>query len=57
MHDFEVEVNVRLPKSNELLEQQFLIDLEDSKEIFIEDWKKRRWYQNLIGRVLLYINT
>lgn len=54
-HDLEVDINVRLPKSKELLEQQFLIDLQNSKEIFLKDWQKRPWYQNIVGRALLYL--
>ncbi|EKE01062.1 MAG: hypothetical protein ACD_21C00227G0004 [uncultured bacterium] len=54
-HDLEVDVNVHLPKSKQLLEQQFLLDLQNSKEIFFEDWQKRPWYQHLVGRILLYV--
>ncbi len=54
-HDLEVDVNIRLPKSKQLLEQQFLLDLQNSKEIFLADWQKRPWYQNFVGRVLLYL--
>jgi len=38
----------------QLLEKQFLLDLKSSKEIFLEDWQKRPWYQHFIGRALLY---
>jgi cardiolipin synthase len=54
-HDFEVDINVRLSESKQLLQQQFLLDLQSSKEIFLVDWQKRPWYQNLIGRALLYL--
>lgn len=54
-HDLEVDINVRLPKSKQLLEQQFLLDLQNSKEIFLADWQKRPWYQNFVGRILLYL--
>jgi len=54
-YDLEVDINVRLPESKQLLEQQFLLDLQSSKEIFLVDWQKRPWYQNLVGRVLLYL--
>ncbi|MEI8054900.1 MAG: phospholipase D-like domain-containing protein [bacterium] len=54
-HDLEVDINVRLPESKQLLQQQFLLDLQSSKEIFLIDWQKRPWYQNFIGRALLYL--
>lgn len=54
-HDLEVDIHIRLPKSKRLLERQFLVDLRNSKEIFLEDWQKRPWYQHFIGRVLLYL--
>ncbi|MBU0745042.1 MAG: cardiolipin synthase B [Gammaproteobacteria bacterium] len=53
LHDLEVDVNVRLSESKHILEQQFLLDLENAKEIYLEDWQKRRWYQRIVGWVLL----
>lgn len=55
LHDLEVDVNVRLPKSKRLLEKQFLLDLKNAKEVFLAAWQKRPWYQHLIGRSLLYV--
>ena len=54
-HDLEVDVNVRLPQSKHLLEQQFLLDLQNAEDISLENWQKHPWYQHLIGRFLLYI--
>lgn len=54
-HDLEVDVNIRLLQSKHLLEQQFLLDLQNSKEVFLEDWQRRPWYQHIIGRSLLYL--
>jgi cardiolipin synthase A/B len=54
MHDLEVDVNVRLPESKKLLENQFLLDLQQAKEIRKEDWQ-RTWYQYIVGKILLYL--
>lgn len=55
LHDLEVDVDIRLSESKDELEKQFLIDLKNSKEVRLEDWQKRAWYQGLIGRALLYL--
>lgn len=54
-HDLEVDVNIRLSSSKKLLEQQFLFDLQSSKEIHLADWQKRPWYQHIVGKILLYL--
>jgi len=53
LHDLEVDVDIRLPESKQILEQQFLIDLQQSKEISLDDWQKRPWYQRVVGWILL----
>lgn len=55
LHDLEVDVSIRLVESKQILEQQFLLDLEQSKEIHLVDWRTRPWYQRIIGRSLLYL--
>ncbi|MDR1057644.1 MAG: phospholipase D-like domain-containing protein [Coxiellaceae bacterium] len=55
LHDLEVDVNIRSSESKLSLEQQFLIDLKHSKEIHLEDWQKRSWYQRIVGWGLLYL--
>lgn len=55
LHDLEVDVNVRLQESKAKLEHQFLADLNRSKEIQLVDWRKRPWYQNIVGKLLLYL--
>jgi len=55
LHDLEVDINIRKPKSKELLEKQFLDDLNNSKEIGIHSLQSRRLYQRIIGRLLLYV--
>lgn len=55
LHDLEVDVDISLPESKRLLEQQFLLDLEHAKEIHLADWQKRPWHQRLIGWALLYL--
>ena len=55
LHDLEVDVNIRLPKSKKALEKQFLLDLKDAKEIYLPNWQKRPWHQRVIGWILLYL--
>jgi len=54
LHDLEVDANIQLPSSKEIIEQQFLEDLSHSKEIELRDWHKRSWLQKIIGRLVLY---
>jgi cardiolipin synthase len=55
LHDLEVDVNIRLPESKKLIIEQFIADLARSKEIQINYWQQRPYYQRIIGRLLLYI--
>jgi cardiolipin synthase len=55
LHDFEVDVNIRLPESKDVLEQQFLFDLEHAKEIKLDNWQISNFYQRIIGKLLLYV--
>jgi len=55
LHDLEVDVNIRTQKSKEILEKQFLMDLQNAKEVSLEGWQKRPWYQRIVGWALLYL--
>jgi cardiolipin synthase A/B len=55
LHDLEVDVNVRLPGSKQVLEQQFLHDLAQAKEVHLEGRQKRPWYQHIIAWIALYL--
>lgn len=56
LHDLEVDVNIRNPKSKEKIVTQFLEDLKHSKEIHLKTWKENRpWYQSALGRLSLYL--
>jgi cardiolipin synthase A/B len=55
LHDLEVDVNIRLPESKQLIIEQFIADLAKSKEIQINYWQQRPYYQRIVGRLLLYI--
>jgi cardiolipin synthase A/B len=55
LHDLEVDVNIRSTTAKKLLENQFLADLAQSKEIDLQSWNKRLWFQKIIGRLLLYV--
>lgn len=55
MHDLDMDINIRQKKSKKILEQQFFIDLQDSKEIKLDNWGWRPLYQRILGRLILYI--
>ncbi len=55
LHDLEIDVSIQLPESKQRLEQQFLVDLSNSKEITWETWQKRSFTQRFFGRVVLYL--
>jgi len=55
LHDLEVNINVRSFESKVVLEEQFLLDLQNAKEVFLGDWQKRSWFQRLIGKLILYL--
>lgn len=54
-HDLEVDVNVRLDATKLQIEQQFLTDLEQSKEISINNYWQRPVYQRVVGWLALYM--
>lgn len=55
LHDLEVDVNINYPHSKKALEEQFLLDIQNSKEIQLNEWwKTRKFYHNLIARFVLY---
>lgn len=54
LHDLEIDVNIQLPASKQQIEQQFLQDLTQTKEIHLEYWQERPLYQRLIGYLALY---
>jgi cardiolipin synthase A/B len=54
LHDLEVDVNIRLPQSKKIIADQFMIDLKRSKEVELDSWQKRPFYQRMLGRLLLY---
>jgi cardiolipin synthase A/B len=55
LHDLEVDVNIRKTESKKLLEQQFLTDSANAKEVSPRSLRNRRFYQRIIGRLLLYV--
>jgi cardiolipin synthase A/B len=55
LHDLEVDVNLRLPGSKKMIINQFMSDLEHSKEVENDSWQKRPFYQRVTGRLLLYL--
>ncbi len=55
LHDLEVDVNIRLLESKKQIAKQFVQDLTASKEVELNSWQKRPFYQRMIGRLLLYM--
>lgn len=55
LHDLEVDVNLQLPASKNVLLKQFTRDLKNSSEISLKNWHTRPLYQRLIGRLALYM--
>ncbi|MBX9586625.1 MAG: cardiolipin synthase B [Gammaproteobacteria bacterium] len=55
LHDLEVDVNLQLPDSKNVLLKQFTRDLKNSSEISLKNWHTRPLYQRLIGRLALYM--
>ena len=56
LHDLEADINVRQASSKKILEDQFLTDLTQSKEITFNTWKQHRpWRQRIIGQLALYL--
>jgi cardiolipin synthase len=54
-HDLEVDVVIQTPEAKKSLEQQFLLDLEQSTEIKWVNWLKGGFFKKIIGRLLLYL--
>lgn len=55
LHDLEVDVNIRSPESKKIIIKQFILDLEQSKEVELDSWQKRPYYQRIMGRLALFM--
>jgi cardiolipin synthase A/B len=55
LHDLEADINIQLPETKKILEQQFITDLKNAEEIHFDYWQKRPWRQRIIGRLVLYL--
>lgn len=55
LHDLEIDVVITSTKAKKTLEQQFLMDLTQSREIHWIEWNKRSFWRKIIGRLILYI--
>jgi cardiolipin synthase A/B len=56
LHDLEIDIKIAKPTSAELVVQQFLNDLDLSREISLTTWKYHRpLRQRALGRLVLYI--
>jgi cardiolipin synthase A/B len=53
--NLEVDVVLNLPSSKTAIQEQFLIDLGHSQEVFVKDLPNRPWWEKVIGRFLLYM--
>lgn len=56
LHDLEADINITTPSAKQTLIEQFLNDLNQSREISLESWKTMRpRRQRIMGRLVLYI--
>jgi cardiolipin synthase A/B len=54
-HNLEVEAVLSLLSSKNAIQEQFLNDLNDSQEVFLQDLPNRPWWKQAIGRLILYL--
>lgn len=55
LHDLEIDVSLRLPKSKKIISDQFINDIANAKEIDLHNWQKRPYYQRFFGHLVLYM--
>jgi cardiolipin synthase len=55
LHDLEIDVVLSSVEAKKTIEQQFLQDLTQSREIHWIEWNKRSSWRKIIGRLILYI--
>jgi len=56
LHDLEADINLSNAASKKVLEQLFLKDLTQSREVDLDSWHRLRpWRQRFMGRLVLYI--
>ncbi|MBA3685613.1 MAG: phosphatidylserine/phosphatidylglycerophosphate/cardiolipin synthase family protein [Planctomycetes bacterium] len=55
LHDLEADIVMLHPRTHKAFERAYLDDLAQSKEITIDDWKRRPWLQKWLGRIALRI--
>ena len=56
IHDLEADIHINSKKAKRILEQQFLQDLNNSREVSLNSWQTLRpRRQRLMGRLVLYI--
>jgi cardiolipin synthase A/B len=53
--NFEADVVLSLPESQNAIGKEFLDDISHSREIFLHDLPKAAWWKKLLGRLLLYL--
>lgn len=57
LHDLEGDVVLSQSKTIKILEEQFMIDLAQSREITIKEWYNRPMIARIFGRVLYYLRN
>ncbi|WP_423062859.1 phospholipase D-like domain-containing protein [Candidiatus Paracoxiella cheracis] len=56
LHDLEADINITTPDAKQTLEQQFLSDINQSREISLDSWNTMRpRRQRIMGRLVLYM--
>lgn len=56
LHDLEADITITSTAAKQTLENEFLNDLTQSREVSLESWHKfRPWHQRMMGKLVLYL--
>lgn len=55
LHDLEIDVNIKTLDAKQALENMFLEDLKNSRELSGKTWLKQSFGQRFMGRIMLYL--
>lgn len=54
LHDLEVDIVITGQDAIRSMEEQFVLDLEHSSEVTLENWRRRPFIERLLGRLLVW---
>ncbi|HLD16372.1 MAG TPA: phospholipase D-like domain-containing protein [Coxiellaceae bacterium] len=55
LHDLEIDILLTSEVSKKILEEQFLADLKNSREVYLDKWRLRHRRRRFLGRLALYL--